>query len=241
MIADVIINPPPWIELSAVVVGAIAGALFATRRGLDLVGVLAIAIVAGLGGGMIRDILLSTVPAALTDPAYLVAVVIAAVVGAFFALGDPLAAVADERTGIAVARALRGDRHAESPVRRPAGRGGDHAGGHHRGLWRRPLARPVHRKNTRRRPSSGHHRSPRSPRSPPRATCSWCGGWTCRSSPPRSAVGTVLVVMLRLVAIWRGWTTPAAPDITPRKLRPRSAEPSEPREPGDGQEPDAAP
>jgi uncharacterized membrane protein YeiH len=85
MIADVVINPPLWIELSAVVVGAIAGALFATRRGLDLVGILAIAIVAGLGGGMIRDLFLATVPAAFTDPAYLIAVTIAAVVGAFFA------------------------------------------------------------------------------------------------------------------------------------------------------------
>jgi uncharacterized membrane protein YeiH len=85
LVADVVINPPLWIELSAVVVGALTGALFAARRGLDLVGVVAIAIVAGLGGGMIRDVLLSTVPAALSDPAYLVAVTAAAAVGAFFA------------------------------------------------------------------------------------------------------------------------------------------------------------
>lgn len=85
MLADLIVNPPLWIELSAVVAGALTGALFAARRGLDLVGIVAIAIVAGLGGGMIRDILLSTVPAALEDPAYLVAVIAAAAVGAFFA------------------------------------------------------------------------------------------------------------------------------------------------------------
>jgi uncharacterized membrane protein YeiH len=62
-----VLDPPLWIELPAVIVGALAGALFAQRRGLDVIGILALALVSGLGGGMIRDILLARVPLALRD------------------------------------------------------------------------------------------------------------------------------------------------------------------------------
>jgi uncharacterized membrane protein YeiH len=84
MIAAVL-DPPLWIELPAVVAGALAGALFAQKRGLDLIGILALALVGGLGGGIIRDVLLARVPLALREPWYLWAVAIAALVGAFFA------------------------------------------------------------------------------------------------------------------------------------------------------------
>jgi uncharacterized membrane protein YeiH len=43
MFAATVLSPPLWIELSAIVAGALAGAVFAARRGLDLVGILAIA------------------------------------------------------------------------------------------------------------------------------------------------------------------------------------------------------
>jgi hypothetical protein len=56
MIAAVL-KPPLWIELPAVVAGALAGASFAKKRGLDLIGILALALVSGLGGGIIRDVL----------------------------------------------------------------------------------------------------------------------------------------------------------------------------------------
>ena len=42
MIAAVL-DPPLWIELPAVIAGALAGALFAQRRGLDVIGILALA------------------------------------------------------------------------------------------------------------------------------------------------------------------------------------------------------
>jgi uncharacterized membrane protein YeiH len=84
MIAAVL-QPPLWIELPAVVAGALAGALFGKKRGLDVIGILALALVSGLGGGIIRDVLLARIPLALQDPWYLWAVAIAAVVGAFFA------------------------------------------------------------------------------------------------------------------------------------------------------------
>jgi uncharacterized membrane protein YeiH len=35
-----VIHPPLWIEMPAVVAGALAGSLFAHKRGLDVIGVL---------------------------------------------------------------------------------------------------------------------------------------------------------------------------------------------------------
>lgn len=52
---------PIWIDLASVGVGAFAGSLFAIfNKRFDLVGVIAIAILAGLGGGIIRDLLLAS-------------------------------------------------------------------------------------------------------------------------------------------------------------------------------------
>ncbi len=76
---------PVWIDLTAVVVGGVSGALVAVRHQLDFVGVLFLAIAVGLGGGLLRDILLGLRPVALTDRAYLPTAVVAAVVGFFFA------------------------------------------------------------------------------------------------------------------------------------------------------------
>jgi uncharacterized membrane protein YeiH len=51
---------------------AIGGASIAVRRDTDLFGVFVIALVAGCGGGIIRDVLLgATPPRALDDPVYL--------------------------------------------------------------------------------------------------------------------------------------------------------------------------
>jgi uncharacterized membrane protein YeiH len=80
-----IVKPPLWIELPAVIAGALAGALFAQKRGLDLIGILALGLVTGLGGGILRDVLLGRVPLALRVPLYLWSVAGAALVGAFFA------------------------------------------------------------------------------------------------------------------------------------------------------------
>jgi uncharacterized membrane protein YeiH len=80
-----VLQPPLWIELPAVIAGALAGALFGQKRGLDVIGILALALVSGLGGGILRDVLLSRVPLALQDPWYLWVVAAAALLGAFFA------------------------------------------------------------------------------------------------------------------------------------------------------------
>ncbi len=81
--ADVtLIDVPTWLDLLTIIVAALGGALFASRRGVTVTGVLLIAVAAGLGGGMIRDVLLAVgPPLAISDRAYLPAAASAAVVG----------------------------------------------------------------------------------------------------------------------------------------------------------------
>jgi uncharacterized membrane protein YeiH len=70
---------PLWVDLAAVGVGAFAGALFAIfNKKFDFVGVIAIAIMTGLGGGLIRDLFLGVGrPSALKDNNYIITVVLA--------------------------------------------------------------------------------------------------------------------------------------------------------------------
>jgi uncharacterized membrane protein YeiH len=75
---------PLWADLLAVGIGSVQGALFAAQfrdRRLDLLGVAIIGIATGFGGGILRDVLLSEVPAALTSNWYLVTAVAAALLG----------------------------------------------------------------------------------------------------------------------------------------------------------------
>jgi uncharacterized membrane protein YeiH len=70
---------PLYVDLAAVGVGAFAGALFAIfNKRFDLIGVIAIAIMTGLGGGLIRDLFLGVGrPSALQDNNYIITVVAA--------------------------------------------------------------------------------------------------------------------------------------------------------------------
>jgi uncharacterized membrane protein YeiH len=71
-----------FVDLAGVLGNAILGGIAARSARLDIVGFVILAILSGLGGGMIRDTLLQRgTPVALTDPYYL----ILAVVGAFIA------------------------------------------------------------------------------------------------------------------------------------------------------------
>ncbi|MEV1130580.1 TRIC cation channel family protein [Agromyces sp. NPDC049794] len=75
---------PLWTDLAAVAVGALQGAMFAGRlkeRRLDLLGVALIGILVGLGGGLLRDILLNQLPAAMKTNWYLLVATLAALVG----------------------------------------------------------------------------------------------------------------------------------------------------------------
>jgi uncharacterized membrane protein YeiH len=70
------------VDLVGVFVFGLSGALVAVRRELDLFGVAVLAVATGLGGGMIRDVLIGAVPpVALADARYLIAALAAAGVG----------------------------------------------------------------------------------------------------------------------------------------------------------------
>jgi uncharacterized membrane protein YeiH len=96
---------PLWADLLAIGIGSVQGALFAAQfrdRRLDLLGIAIIGIATGFGGGILRDVLLSQVPAALTSNWYLVVATGAALVGMLLErlisrLG-PLVAVLDALT-----------------------------------------------------------------------------------------------------------------------------------------------
>lgn len=68
------------LDLCAVAVCAITATLEAHRRDLDLFGVAVIAVIAGIGGGTVRDILLGRLPVYwINDPIYVVVGIVAAV------------------------------------------------------------------------------------------------------------------------------------------------------------------
>ena len=72
-----LLQVPAWIDLLAIGAGALAGAAGAVRLRFDLIGVLFVAIMMGLGGGIIRDILLGLRPVAVTNQNYLITAVAA--------------------------------------------------------------------------------------------------------------------------------------------------------------------
>jgi uncharacterized membrane protein YeiH len=96
---------PQWADLLAVGIGAMQGALFAAQfrdRRLDLLGVAIIGIATGFGGGILRDVLLAEVPAALTSNWYVLVAVAAALAGMLLerliARLGPIVAVLDALT-----------------------------------------------------------------------------------------------------------------------------------------------
>ncbi len=76
---------PAAVDLAAIVVGALTGGLLAAREGFAVSSVLLLAVSGGLGGGLIRDVLLAQgPPVALTDRAYLPTVAVTAMVTFYF-------------------------------------------------------------------------------------------------------------------------------------------------------------
>ncbi len=77
---------PVMFDLGATFLFAITGALAGVKRGWDIVGVFALALVTGIGGGLIRDGLFiqDRVTPLLTNPRYIQVIVAAVVVGVLF-------------------------------------------------------------------------------------------------------------------------------------------------------------
>jgi uncharacterized membrane protein YeiH len=79
--------PPVW-DLLATFAGGLSGGLAAVKRKFDVTGVVTLAIVVGMGGGIIRDVLLQKYGiAAFSDNRYLFTALVAAAIAFFFAGG----------------------------------------------------------------------------------------------------------------------------------------------------------
>lgn len=75
-----------WLDLFGVAVFAVTGALVASRKQMDLVGFVFLGVVAGVGGGTLRDMALGLAPVFWArEPAYLLLCVAAAVLTFFTA------------------------------------------------------------------------------------------------------------------------------------------------------------
>lgn len=85
-LAELSVSVPSWAAYAAVAVSGVAGATEAARRGFDVVGVFGLAFATGVGGLLLRDLLLGTVAQNLFgEPWLLLTAFAAAVVGFFFA------------------------------------------------------------------------------------------------------------------------------------------------------------
>ncbi len=75
----------PVIDILAVVVFAASGALVASRKGLDLLGFMWLAVLTGVGGGTVRDLILDVPVFWLLNPAHVAACLTTAVIVHFTA------------------------------------------------------------------------------------------------------------------------------------------------------------
>src|SRR5262245_65930544 len=60
-----------FFDILAVVVFAVSGALVASRKGMDVMGFMWFAVITGVGGGTVRDLILIVPVFWVQDPAYL--------------------------------------------------------------------------------------------------------------------------------------------------------------------------
>lgn len=75
---------PAWFDVTAMTINGVFGAAVARSFKAPIYGTLLAGILVGLGGGMIRDVLLGLEPVAISSWIYIPAVLIGAVVGALF-------------------------------------------------------------------------------------------------------------------------------------------------------------
>src|SRR5262245_66379960 len=80
------------IDLIAASTNALNGALLARRpdhyKQFTIIGILLMAMLGGLGGGITRDVLLGQIPGALTNPAYITLALAFGILGYLLAYGE---------------------------------------------------------------------------------------------------------------------------------------------------------
>jgi uncharacterized membrane protein YeiH len=82
--SDALFEAIRFVDLAGVLANAILGGVAARTARLDIVGFVVLAIMSGLGGGMIRDTLLQQgTVAALLDPAYLIIAIVGGIIAYF--------------------------------------------------------------------------------------------------------------------------------------------------------------
>ena len=211
-----VLQPPVWIEMPAIVAGALAGALYAQRRGLDLTGVVALSLVSGLGGGILRDVLLARIPLALRDPKYLLAVAVSAAVGAFFAevvnrMRHALALIDAVSLGLFSVIGAQGALTVGLPMTSAVLLGTITAIG--ASVCRDVLMGDLPPRMLR--------------RGAPYASAAFVGtivyiGLAHGTNSPETLAevpAVAIVLLIRGISLWRGWESPTARDLTPAFLR----------------------
>ncbi|MDZ4745030.1 MAG: TRIC cation channel family protein [bacterium] len=79
-----VFNLPVWWDLAATFLFALVGTRFAISRGYDVIGVMVLSIVAGVGGGIVRDLVMQVgTPVVLSDPWYVGLAWTAALIGLY--------------------------------------------------------------------------------------------------------------------------------------------------------------
>lgn len=73
---------PLWFDVTVMAINGLLGAAVARSRNTPIFGTLFAALLVGLGGGMVRDVLLGLEPAAISNGVYIPAVLLGGVIGA---------------------------------------------------------------------------------------------------------------------------------------------------------------
>ena len=64
------VSLPTWVDLASVIVGSASGILVARSRHLDAVGFVGLALLCGLGGGLIRDVMMQVGSVYMLDSSF---------------------------------------------------------------------------------------------------------------------------------------------------------------------------
>lgn len=192
------------LDLLATLVFGVSGGLTAVRLGLDVVGVLTLAIVTGLGGGFLRDVLIGlTPPAALADWRYLTTLMLAGLVTFFLhpqlgRMEGPIKVFDAFGLGLfSVAGAIKATEHGLGPL--PAALLGlvTGVGG---GVLRDMLAGQV--------PTILRKGELYAIPAAAGAGIAVAGTHLDLATAPVVIVASAATIVWRLLAIWRGWTAP---------------------------------